>query len=219
MLIEILIILLIIIVALLFLIFFNTWHLHILFKSHNLDYSLSLKLKFLFIQIIINKITTDATIIINLKVSTKEKQLFSKQLNSQTNNNIEEESKNTSGGQKELFSKIKEIYPYLYDSKEELYNIIKSMISIVSFNNSCIHLSLGLGDNNTTIKLCSLIWALTAPLYPLQFQLVLTPQINKAILKSRGDITIDIKLKNLLKIMYYVLKIRNLREIIKIIVR
>ena len=81
---EILIILLIIIVILVFLLFFKTWHLHILFKNHDLDYILSVTIIFLFIQIEISEINSNPTIGISIKLFSKVKQLHSIKIESNT---------------------------------------------------------------------------------------------------------------------------------------
>lgn len=219
---EILIILLIIIVALIFLLFFNSWHLHVLFNNHNLDYNISLKINFLFIQIIIHKITSETNIILNLKIRSYKKTIITKKINSEKNANKESKEKTTNEDssktdENRLFSKIKQVYPLLLNSKQELFHIIRLVTTLIKFNNSYVQIQLGLGDNNKTIKLCNLLWTLTAPLYPLNLQVILTPQINQTILKSTGEISLNLKLTNVLIIIYQILKNKELREIINII--
>lgn len=219
MIIEILIILLIIIVLLILLLFFKTWYIHVLFQNYNSDHYLSLKINILLLQINVEKILSETEIKFYLKYRNHIKLITTKNLNSKENTETESDDESEDGSDNssnnQYFSKSKKISKLLLDSKEELYRILKLLISIIKFDNSYLKLNIGLGDNNLTIKLCNLIWALSAPLYPLRFQLFLKPEINQTIVKSDGDISFSIKLFNLIKIVFIIIKNRNLRELVK----
>ncbi|WP_323735405.1 DUF2953 domain-containing protein [Methanosphaera sp. ISO3-F5] len=216
---EILIILLIIIVILVFLLFFKTWHLHILFKNHDLDYILSVTIIFLFIQIEISEINSNPTIGISIKLFSKVKQLHSTKIesNTETDELPEEKTEQNTNTNTKDYTKIKKISQLLLDSKYELYHIIQLITGMIKFNYSKINMDLGLGDNNLTIKICNLIWTISAPLYPLNFHLLLTPHINETIIKTDCDINFNIKLVNVLKIGIIIIKNKKLIMVIKTI--
>ncbi|WP_461436270.1 hypothetical protein [Methanosphaera sp.] len=134
------------------------------------------------------------------------------------NDEKSEEIENTSSENEEgTFDKIKQILSLLDDSKGDLYYIIKLIIKMVKFDESYVILNMGLLENDLTIKLCTLLWALAAPLYPLNFKLYLTPEMNKFLVKSDVNVKFDILLFNLIKILFYILRRDRLRELIKVL--
>lgn len=220
MLIEILVIILIIIVLTIFLLFFKSWNVYIIFKNDNLNYLLSLIVRFLFIKVSIKKdnLSTDATFYLNIRSHSKK--LFKKNFKNDEENdeeNVEEniETDEDSQDDESLFIKIKELCPLLFDAREELCGVVLLIIDIIKFKKSTAKINLGLKDNNLTIKLCNLIWMLSAPLYPLKFQVLLTPEINTLILKSDMKISFDMRLLNLIKIVYLFISNKKLRNIVK----
>lgn len=209
---KILVILLIIIVILFFLLFLKTWHLHILFKNHNLNHEFKITITILFMEIIISNLTSATEIKFKLNIFSRKKSI--KTIYPQKNKFNEYIPDNNDDFDIEV---IRQIYTLIMKSKEDLYKIMLLVIKVVTFENSTAYINLGLHENNKTIKLCNLLWSLTAPLYPLNFQLILTPEINRLILKSDIDLVFNIKTFNIIKIVIVIIRNENLRNIVKII--
>lgn len=214
MIIEILLVILFILALSLFLIFLKTWHIHIILKNHNLDYTFNIKINFLFFNIFL--FTIEKIVYLKLQASffSKTLDIFELKLNDEKSEEIENTSSENEEG---TFDKIKQVFSLLNDSKGDLYNIIKLIIKMVKFDESYVILNIGLLENDLTIKLCTLLWALAAPLYPLNFKLYLTPEMNKLLVKSDVNVKFDILLLNLIKILFYVLRRDRLRELIKVL--
>lgn len=214
MIIEILLVILFILALSLFLIFLKTWHIHIILKNNNLDYSFDIKINFLFFNIFL--FTIEKIVYLKLQASffSKTLDIFELKLNDEKSEEIENTSSENEEG---TFDKIKQILSLLDDSKGDLYYIIKLIIKMVKFDESYVILNMGLLENDLTIKLCTLLWALAAPLYPLNFKLYLTPEMNKLLVKSDVNVKFDILLLNLIKILFYVLRRDRLRELIKVL--
>lgn len=214
MIIEILLVILFILVLSFFLIFLKTWHIHIILKNNNLDYSFDIKINFLFFNIFL--FTIEKIVYLKLQASffSKTLDIFELKLNDEKSEEIENTSSENEEG---TFDKIKQILSLLDDSKGDLYYIIKLIIKMVKFDESYVILNMGLLENDLTIKLCTLLWALAAPLYPLNFKLYLTPEMNKLLVKSDVNVKFDILLLNLIKILFYVLRRDRLRELIKVL--
>ena len=214
MIIEILLVILFILALSLFLIFLKTWHIHIILKNNNLDYSFDIKINFLFFNIFL--FTIEKIVYLKLQASffSKTLDIFELKLNDEKSEEIENTSSENEEG---AFDKIKQILSLLDDSKGDLYYIIKLIIKMVKFDESYVILNMGLLENDLTIKLCTLLWALAAPLYPLNFKLYLTPEMNKFLVKSDVNVKFDILLFNLIKILFYILRRDRLRELIKVL--
>ncbi len=214
MIIEILLVILFILVLSFFLIFLKTWHIHIILKNNNLDYSFDIKINFLFFNIFL--FTIEKIVYLKLQASffSKTVDIFELKLNDEKSEEIENTSSENEEG---TFDKIKQILSLLDDSKGDLYYIIKLIIKMVKFDESYVILNMGLLENDLTIKLCTLLWALAAPLYPLNFKLYLTPEMNKFLVKSDVNVKFDILLFNLIKILFYILRRDRLRELIKVL--
>lgn len=214
MIIEILLVILFILALSLFLIFLKTWHIHIILKNNNLDYSFDIKINFLFFNIFL--FTIEKIVYLKLQASffSKTLDIFELKLNDEKSEEIENTSSENEEG---TFDKIKQVFSLLNDSKGDLYNIIKLIIKMVKFDESYVILNMGLLENDLTIKLCTLLWALAAPLYPLNFKLYLTPEMNKFLVKSDVNVKFDILLFNLIKILFYILRRDRLRELIKVL--
>lgn len=214
MIIEILLVILFILALSLFLIFLKTWHIHIILKNNNLDYSFDIKINFLFFNIFL--FTIEKIVYLKLQASffSKTLDIFELKLNDEKSEEIENTSSENEEG---TFDKIKQVLPLLDDSKGDLYYIIKLIIKMVKFDESYVILNMGLLENDLTIKLCTLLWALAAPLYPLNFKLYLTPEMNKFLVKSDVNVKFDILLFNLIKILFYILRRDRLRELIKVL--
>ncbi len=214
MIIEILLVILFILVLSFFLIFLKTWHIHIILKNNNLDYSFDIKINFLFFNIFL--FTIEKIVYLKLQASffSKTLDIFELKLNDEKSEEIENTSSENEEG---TFDKIKQILSLLDDSKGDLYYIIKLIIKMVKFDESYVILNMGLLENDLTIKLCTLLWALAAPLYPLNFKLYLTPEMNKFLVKSDVNVKFDILLFNLIKILFYILRRDRLRELIKVL--
>ena len=214
MIIEILLVILFILALSLFLIFLKTWHIHIILKNNNLDYSFDIKINFLFFNIFLFTIEKIVYLKFQASFFSKTLDIFELKLNDEKSEEIENTSSENEEG---TFDKIKQVLPLLDDSKGDLYYIIKLIIKMVKFDESYVILNMGLLENDLTIKLCTLLWALAAPLYPLNFKLYLTPEMNKFLVKSDVNVKFDILLLNLIKILFYVLRRDRLRELIKVL--
>lgn len=216
MIIKILLALLIILLVFLFLIFLKSWHIHIIFKNDNLDHSFKVKINFLFINLLFFTVEKLVYLKLQLTLFSKTLNIFEFKLNDKKTEDVTEEI--STERENDIFDKIKEIFPLLNDSREELYSIIKLIVKMVKFDESYVILNMGLLDNNLTINFCSLLWTLSAPLYPLNFKLYLTPEINKLLVKSDMNVKFDIFLLNALKILILVIKSKKLRNIVKVII-
>jgi len=216
MIIEILLVLLLIVLVFLFLIFLKSWHIHIIFKNDNLEYLCNVILNFLFVNLLF--FTLEKSVYLKIQFT-----LFSKTLNiiefKLNDNKTEETNDEISTEDEDIFEKIKQIIPLLNDSKQDLFSIINLFVKMVKFDESYVFLNLGLLDDNLTINLCTLLWTLSAPLYPLNFKLYLTPEINKFLIKSDVNVKFDLCLLNIIKIMLFISRRKNLQNIIKIIIK
>lgn len=216
MLVELLIVLLIIIIVLLFLLFIKSWHIHIIFKNDNLDYDLYVVVSFLILGITIKIIDKPINILFQLNINSKTYDIKNIEINSNQSDDGEETDKtpNDESEEKKLFQKLSGSYELLYDARKDLAHIVKLLVQMITFKYSFARINIGLMDNNLTIKFCNLLWALTAPLYPLNFRVILTPEINRLLFKSDVDIKMDLRLLNLLKILFNIVKRRKLRNLI-----
>ena len=219
MLIELLFLLLIIIVVLLSLLFLKSWHVHIIFKSDDLNHDSIIQINFLIFQFLIR--LTEKPILLEIQLNILSKNLILKEIlfnEDSSKEEVNEETTNDDEDDKDINNKLIQLYPLLKDAQYELMHIIKLITKMVTFNESYAIINLGLSDNNLTIKICTLFWSLTAPLYPLGLKLILTPEINKIKFKSDINVKFDIKLFNLLKIAYTILKSKKLRNLIKFLI-
>lgn len=217
MIVEILIALLFILLVFLFLIFLKSWHIHIIFRNDNSDYSCNVKISFLFINLLFFTVEKFVYLKIQLTLFSKTLNIVEFKLNDKKTEELNEEI--SEDNDTNLFENIKQLIPLLYDSKEDLYSIIKLLFKIVKFDESYVFLDIGLLDNNLTIKLCSLLWALSAPLYPLNFKLYLNPEMNKQLIKSDINVKFDIFLLNIIKILLLIINRKKLRNIVKVIIK
>ena len=220
---EFLLILLIIIVVIFFLIFFKRWNIHITFKNYEENYYFFFKINIYFINVVIMLVDNQIQFLLQVAISSKAYDLVKFNLNDKKSDESEEnysdDEDNNEDKTSDIFPKIKEICPILFESKEDLFHIVNLIIKMVKFDESYAIINLGLADNNLTIKFCNLLWALSAPLYPLKFRLHLTPEINKLMIRPDINIKFNIRLLNILKIIIFIIRKRNLINIIKIILK
>lgn len=233
MIIELLLVLLILLVVLLFLIFFKSWHIHIIFKNNNADYFYKIVISFLIFNLIFFTRDEIGYLKVQITIFSKTLHLFDIKLNdgkedsSQEDSSKEESQQGIENNQSEensteeddLLDKITEAYPLLYDERNNLYSIIKMLVRMLKFDESWITMNLGLSDNNLTIKICSLLWTLSAPLYPVGLRVYLTPEINKTLIKTDTNVKFDVLLFNILKILSLVVQRKKLRDTIKIFMK
>ena len=233
MIIELLLVLLILLVVLLFLIFFKSWHIHIIFKINNADYFYRIVISFLIFNLIFFTRHEIGYLKVQITIFSKTLDLFDIKLNdgkedsSQEDSSKEESQQGIENNQSEensteeddLLDKITEAYPLLYDERNNLYSIIKMLVRMLKFDESWITMNLGLSDNNLTIKICSLLWTLSAPLYPVGLRVYLTPEINKTLIKTDTNVKFDVLLFNILKILSLVVQRKKLRDTIKIFMK
>lgn len=210
---ELLFALFIIIVVLFFILFFKTWHVHIILKNNNFDYQFIVTIKFLNIKVLIETLDNNYVLRFKLIFFSKMFSLFNYTIKGNKNN--KENKDNNKSEDEKLYLSLKKYYSLLIESKKDLYSIIELLITMIKFDVADVIVNLGVKNNYLTIKFCSFLWALTAPLYPLNFRFFLTPEINKLILKSDINIKFDIFLFNLLKIFFRIIKSTNLRKLIR----
>lgn len=219
MIIKLLLVLLIIFIAFLFLIFFKSWHIHIIFKNENLDYFYRIIIKFLLFNIAVFTVEKRVHVLLQITLFSKTIKVFEYKLKDKSSDSAENEStestKEESSGEENI-EKIKNNYSLFYDAKKDLLSIVQLLVKMVKFDESWLIMNLGLKDNNLTIKFCTLLWTLFAPLYPLGLKLILTPEINKSIIKTDMNIKFDIFLFNILKILFLIIRRKKLREIMKL---
>lgn len=216
MVIEILLILLIILLVFFFLLLFIPWHLHIIFKNNNLKYDYFALIRFLIFCITVRYL--NGLIILELKVHffSNTFKIFKKNVNEIKSEDEEEiEYSENEKNYEDILLEVKEVYSLLNQSKEDLMDIIKVIVKIVKFDESFSIINLGVSDNNLTIKICNILWTLTAPLYALNFRVLLTPEIDNLILKTDSNIKFNIFLIKLLKIIYLFITRKHLRNLIK----
>ena len=116
----------------------------------------------------------------------------------------EEDSSEASGdenGSNDKLQIIKKYYPDIWELKEDILEIILSLRKIVFFDDSYIRMDLGLGDNNLTIRVSSLIWSITAPFYTLGLHTLVTPVMNECKLNLLSRLNFDVSLLVILKII------------------
>jgi hypothetical protein len=221
MIIEIIVALLIIIVVLLFLVIFKPWYLHIHFKNNNLDYNYNVSINFLLFNV---EIMNDSNLKIKFSLTFRSKTIplfeheVSKENQKETDDEIVDETIDEDNEKQNLFEKIKDLYFLLKEAEEDLFKLTKLLMDIISFEESFSRINLGIADNTLTIKFCTLLWTLTAPLYPLGFKLIVTPEMNEMILKSDLDLIFKIRVFNILKVLIFILKQKNLRNIVKFLI-
>lgn len=220
---ELLLALLIIIIVFLFLIFFKSWHIHIIFKNDNWDYFYRIIINFLFFNITVFTLEKIVRAKLQINLLSKTINVFELKLNDDSEETSENDSQeaiesDSEDDEKELFEKIKESYPILYDAKDQIYSIIELLVKMLKFDESWIVMNLGLSDNNLTIKFCSLLWTLFAPLCPAGLKLYLTPEINKLLIKTDINVKFDLFLGNILKILFLVVRSKKLRRVIQLFI-
>lgn len=220
MIVEILIILLIIIISIFIFLLIKPLDIHVIIQNNNLDYFAQLFVSILLINIYLYSKNSKLNLSIKIKLFSKEYQLFSREINSDEEDSIEEVSdekideNDSLDDDNSMINKIEKIYPELVEAKKDLFEVIYSLKDLCKFKESNIYINLGLSNNNFTIKFCTLLWSIFAPLYPLNCRLFLTPEINKRIVKSDININFQIFLRNIVKIIIMVLKRKNLRNLL-----
>lgn len=228
MIIKFLLALLIIFIVFLFLIFFKSWHIHISFKNENSDYFYRIIINFLIFGLTFFEREEINYVKVQINILSKTLNLFDIKLNDQTSDSSpddteksveDNQSENNSEDEYSISEKIKEAYPLIYDERNSLYSIIKLLVKMLKFDESWVVMNLGLSDNNLTIKICSLLWTLSAPLYPAGLKLYLTPEINNSLIKTDINVKFDILLLNLLKILFFVVRRKKLMDVIKIFMK
>ncbi|WP_455646180.1 hypothetical protein [Methanosphaera sp.] len=208
MLVQILIILLFILIALLFYLIFKPVDIHAVFKNNNSDINGYIHINYILFEFIFD--IPNRLLKINLKI-------YSHKFTILTLTIINDESSKETD-ELNFKESIKEIISNIIDAKEDLLKIVKLLTETCKFKKSHINMNLGLNNNNSTIKLCSMIWAITAPFYPLGLDVLLVPEINKFIIKTDMDVSFNIFLYKLIQIIIKIITTENLRKLIKSII-
>lgn len=221
--IKILFLILIFFIALFLIIFSESVYISVALKNNNLSYLGILSIKYYFLQISLNLKTRQANILINTKYLTK-KILTFKTSNS-NDEHLHEKHEQTDAKEEsqtnndDKIRRFKELLKLINNAKKDILEVITLILGLISFKNSYVLMNLGLNDNNLTIKVCNKIWAITAPFYAIGLQVILTPEINKTILKTETNINFEIKLLKILKLLMKILLNSNLRQIILFIIK
>ena len=213
---ELLIIFLIIIILPLIFLLFKPLDIHIILQNDNLDYSAKVNINFLFFNFLILYENSEAKYLFNLYLFSKKYSVYS--FNFDLENNETEDDTNDFD-ETDIFKKIEEILPKIDDAKEDIFELVYLLKEVCKFKNSEIYVNLGLSDNNLTIKCCNLLWSIFAPLYVLDCRLLLTPEINKLILKTDLNIRLKIFLRNILKIIFTIIVTKSLNDLVRAILK
>ncbi len=230
MLFKLLVVFLFILIVALFLLIFSNMHMYVSFKNQNLEYDGNIKINYLLLELEFN--IKEKILNIELKIRSKKIHIYSLDLNKKEDEdeNIDEiqtqpdettdETTNTDDDEESSDDEkpdIKQILKLLDDAKSDIIEIITYLPKLMKFNNSNIVLNLGLCDNHLTIKASSLIYMISAILYPANLNISFTPEFNTLILKSDVDITLDIIVVNIVKLLFITIKKESIRNIIEVI--
>lgn len=232
---QIFILILLILIVLLLFLFLKPLHIYLTFNNNNLNYNGIISVKhILFFSYDIQKemlnvgikIKTNEFMPLHICFSNDEtqkskffsyvKRIINYLSNIFKSDDIEDDNK-SNDSESTIVDKVSEIYPLLNKSASDLYEIVLLVATLCRFNESHAIINFGLNNNNLTIKICNIIWAVTAPLYPLNIKILLTPEINQLTLKSDIDVSCNVFLINILKIFFKVITNRNILNIVKII--
>lgn len=219
---KILFLIVIILIALLLIIFSESLYISVALKNNNLSYLGVISIKYYFLQVVFDIKTRQINLLITSKYFTKE--IYTRSIGESSENiSTGDESSDDDSDSTEMDDEhkydIKELIKLLNNAKREILQTVALIIDSVSFKNSYILMNLGLGDNNLTIKTCNKIWAITAPFYTIGLQTILTPELNKTILKTESNILFEIGLLKIFKLIIKVLSNKNLRQIIEFFIK
>ena len=215
---KILFLVAIILIALLIIIFSESLHVSVTLKNNNFSFFGVINIKYYFLQIAYDINSRQISLLINSKYFTKKITTKTKDNSPDKTDSDDDSSKYDNEDINEDndadLNKIKQLFKLIYNSKKDLLELIVLIINLISFKNSYILMNLGLGDNNLTIKTCNKIWAITAPLYAVGLQTILTPQLNETILKTELNILFEVELLKILKLIKEIVLNKNIRTII-----
>ena len=215
---KILFLVAIILIALLIIIFSESLHVSVTLKNNNFSFFGVINIKYYFLQIAYDINSRQISLLINSKYFTKKITTKTKDNSPDKTDSDDDSSKDDNEDINEDndadLNKIKQLFKLIYNSKKDVLELIVLIINLISFKNSYILMNLGLGDNNLTIKTCNKIWAITAPLYAVGLQTILTPQLNETILKTELNILFEVELLKILKLIKEIVLNKNIRTII-----
>lgn len=215
---KILFLVAIILIALLIIIFSESLHVSVTLKNNNFSFFGVINIKYYFLQIAYDINSRQISLLINSKYFTKKITTKTKDNSPDKTDSDDDSSKYDNEDINEDndadLNKIKQLFKLIYNSKKDVLELIVLIINLISFKNSYILMNLGLGDNNLTIKTCNKIWAITAPLYAVGLQTILTPQLNETILKTELNILFEVELLKILKLIKEIVLNKNIRTII-----
>lgn len=215
---KILFLVAIILIALLIIIFSESLHVSVTLKNNNFSFFGVINIKYYFLQIAYDINSRQISLLINSKYFTKKITTKTKDNSPDKTDSDDDSSKDDNEDINEEddadLNKLKQLFKLIYNSKKDVLELIVLIINLISFKNSYILMNLGLGDNNLTIKTCNKIWAITAPLYAVGLQTILTPQLNETILKTELNILFEVELLKILKLIKEIVLNKNIRTII-----
>ncbi len=163
------------------------------YKLKNIDYNVSINIKFLKFTIFEKKIPDE-------KIDDPEK--------------LKEDSEKKS--LKDKYNEIKPFIPLIKNSKEPIINFLKTCKKSIKLNNFNNHTCLGLYNYADTAEIIGYLYALnTLPNLSNNILLTAEPIFGEEVLDLKGEISFKI---NLFKPFFGVLKLimdKNIREIIK----
>lgn len=207
---EILIVFLIIFVVLFFILILKPVHIYLLFKNKNLAHDGVLYINYLLLEL---ELIFDKKILL-IKLKLNQRKIILKKINLNDKKLINNFSDNSQEDNKFNIQTFREILSLMNDSFSEILEIVYLLTKICKFKKSFAMINLGLKDNNLTIKICNVIWAITTPFYPLGVEVILIPEINNYLIKSDIEISFDIVIINILKVLLKIFKSTNLRNIL-----
>lgn len=111
---------------------------------------------------------------------------------------------------------IRKYYPEVLELKDDLINILLTLRKIIFLDENYINLAFGLMDNNTTIKVSTFLWAITAPFYATGLRIIINPLMNELRLDLKSRLNFQLSLLVLLKIIIMV--VTN-KKLVKLIIR
>lgn len=228
MLFKLLVVFLFILIVALFLLIFSNIHMYVSFKNQNLEYDGNIKINYLLLQLELN--IKEKILDIAIKIRSKKIHIYSLNLDKKedtdesedgevtTSDETKDETKDSDDEEENSDDKkqnIKQLLKLLSDAKSDIIEIVTYLPNLMKFKNSNIGLNLGLADNQLTIKVSSLIYMISAILYPANLNISFKPEFNALILKSDVDVTLDIIVVNIIKLLIITIKKESIRNIIK----
>ena len=129
-----------------------------------------------------------------------------------------EEKESDKKGFKEKFNEIKPILKEVKNSKRELKKFLKDVLKSIDIKKLEGHLTIGLTDHTTTVKIASWIWSIGAIVNSNKSSsLTVDPKFTEQILDFEGNLELKINLLKLIIFSLILVTKKNIRELIKVV--